>query len=237
MHTARTSWRDRIQAVGPVAVFNSAVFIGAISLFFFIAHEVGDGDHLPRERAFMQALRSGDPARPIGAPWVAEAARDVTALGSMVVLTALTVLVAGFLALTRRFGAALFLVAAALGGQMLNSVLKTAYGRERPDISLRWLQIDSLSFPSGHATSSAVIYLTLAVLLTRLMTTRAQKFYLFGAALLLTAAVGFSRVYLGVHYPSDVIAGWALGIAWAQLCWFAAQIIGRRRLAKMTPPA
>jgi undecaprenyl-diphosphatase len=143
--------------------------------------------------------------------------------------------VVGFLVLSRRFGAALFLAIAAIGGQTLNAGLKTIYGRQRPDISLHWLQIDSLSFPSGHATSSAVIYLTLAVLLSRLCTARAQRIFLFLSALALTGAVGFSRVYLGVHYPTDVIAGWAIGIAWAEVCWFIAQMIGRRRLSPPSP--
>jgi undecaprenyl-diphosphatase len=182
----------------------------------------------------MQSFRTGVPARPIGAPWVAEAARDITALGSSTVLSTLTILVLTFLALSRRFSAALFLGIAAIGGQTLNAGLKALYGRQRPDVSIRWLEIDSLSFPSGHATSSAVVYLTLAVLLSRLCTTRSQRFFFFTSALILTGAVGFSRVYLGVHYPTDVIAGWALGIAWAEACWLVAQILGRRRLAQST---
>lgn len=226
------SWSDRLRAVAPIAILNGAILLTSVGLFFYIAHLVASGDFLPHEKAFMNSLRTGEPLRPVGAPWVVEAARDVTALGSMVALATLTLFVTGFLFLTRRYGAALFLIVAATGGQMLNSILKMTYGRERPDPSLRWLQIDSLSFPSGHATSSAVIYLTLAVLLSRLATTHAQRIYLFAAAMVLTAAVGFSRVYLGVHYPTDVIAGWALGIAWAELCWFAVHLIGRRRLAK-----
>jgi len=119
-----------------------------------------------------------------------------------------------------------------VGAQVLNATLKVMYGRERPDAALRWVEIDTLSFPSGHATGSAVIYLTLGVLLARLTSNTRQKIYLIGSALLLSFLVGLSRVYLGVHYPTDVIAGWALGVAWAQLCWFAARAIGRQRLAR-----
>ena len=115
---------------------------------------------------------------------------------------------------------------------MLNSALKYFYGRERPDVAFRWIEIDSPSFPSGHATSSAVIYLTLAVLLARLAEKNGEKAYIVGAALTLSFLVGVTRVYLGVHYPTDVIAGWAVGIAWALFCWFAARAIGRRRLAR-----
>ncbi|HYD85123.1 MAG TPA: phosphatase PAP2 family protein, partial [Opitutus sp.] len=130
-----------------------------------------------------------------------------------------------------RFAASLFVLAASTGGLVLNNVLKAIFGRERPDETLHLVEIDSLSFPSGHAMLSATIYLTLAVLLTRLADRRREKSYLLGAALLLSFAVGLSRVYLGVHYPTDVIAGWAAGIAWAQICWFVAHMIDRRRLA------
>jgi len=228
-------WRQRISALGPLAWLNLIVLVLAVIVFCVIAHEVADGDHIPIERQFMQSLRTSAIAGSVGKPWIVEIARDITALGSVVVLTTLTAFVVGFLALSRRFEAAAFLAIAALGGQCLNAALKTYYGRERPDPSLRWIEIDSLSFPSGHATSSAVIYLTLAVLLVRLAENRAEKIYLIAAALFISFLVGFSRVYLGVHYPTDVIAGWAVGIAWAQLCWFATQAIGRRRLATATP--
>jgi undecaprenyl-diphosphatase len=155
-------------------------------------------------------------------------------MGSMTVLTTLTLLVIGFLALTHRYGAALFLACAAGGGQALNASLKAYYRRERPDPAFRWTDIDSLSFPSGHATSSAVTYLVMAVLLSRLVEKNSERAYIIGGALLISFLVGLTRVYLGVHYPTDVIAGWAVGIAWAQLCWFVAHAIGRRRLAQTT---
>src|SRR5215218_2649165 len=230
-----SQWRQRIIAVGWLAWLNLTVLITAVIVFCFIAHEVADGDHIPLERQLMESLRTSAIAGSVGRPWIVEIARDITALGSVVVLTTLTLFVVGFLALSRRFGAAAFLAVAASGGQCLNAALKTYYGRERPDPSLRWIEIDSLSFPSGHATSSAVIYLTLAVLLVRLAETETEKAYLIGAALFVSFLVGFSRVYLGVHYPTDVIAGWAVGVAWAQLCWFATRAIGRRRLATTTP--
>ena len=236
MKPAKHSVRERLKAVEPLSWLNFAVLIGALAVFLFIAHEVSDGDHLPLEIQWMRQLR-GDHADPTsGRVWSMEIARDITALGSMIVLTALTMLVVCFLALSRRVSAAVFLAVAAVGGQTLNATLKAFYGRERPDPSLRWIEIDSLSFPSGHATSSAVIYLTLAVLLARLATTPAQKLYFIGAALLLSFMVGLSRVYLGVHYPTDVVAGWAIGVAWAELCWFSARAIGRRRLATTADP-
>jgi undecaprenyl-diphosphatase len=150
----------------------------------------------------------------------------------VVVLTLLSALVTGFLVLTRRFGAALFVICTAGGGQILNAVLKYLFGRERPASEFRWTEVHSLSFPSGHATSATVVYLAIAVLLARLATKTSHRLYIIGGAVLLSFLVGLTRVYLGVHYPSDVIAGWAVGIVWAQLCWFAARAIGRRRLAR-----
>jgi undecaprenyl-diphosphatase len=218
--------------VKTLTVFNLILLTAAVSLFFIIAGEVADGEHLPVEMEMMEALRTGEPPRAIGPAWLVPVARDVTALGSIVVLTTITALVVGFLLITRRFGAALFLVLTAGGGQLFNSALKLFFRRERPDLAYRWIEIDTPSFPSGHATSSAVIYLTLAVLLARLTENTREKVYILGSALALSFLVGVTRVYLGVHYPTDVIAGWALGIAWAELCWFAARAIGRRWLVK-----
>jgi undecaprenyl-diphosphatase len=237
MQPKSRTWRERLHEIGALGWVNFGIFAAALALFAFIAHEVADGDHLPREQAIMAHLRTGTPVRPIGPVWVAQAARDITGLGSSVVLTGLTVLAVGFLAFSRKFGAALFLALAAGGGQALNAALKSYYGRMRPDADFRWVPIDSPSFPSGHATSSAVIYLTLAVLLIRLTPERTQKAYLIGSALALSFFVGASRVYLGVHYPTDVVAGWCIGVAWAEVCWFAAHLLGRRRLAKTTAPA
>lgn len=226
------SWLDRLRALGPLALASLVLIFFAAWVFVAIADEVREGEYLPIEEQIMLAFREGDPPHPIGPHWLASTARDVTALGSVVVLTTAVILVAGFLALSRRFAASLFVIAASIGGLVLNNVLKAFFGRERPDQTLHLVEIDSLSFPSGHAMLSATIYLTLAVLLTRLATRRREKTYLLGAALLLSFAVGLSRVYLGVHYPTDVIAGWAAGVAWAQICWFAAHMVGRRRLTR-----
>ena len=228
------SWRDRFRAIKPLVRINLFILVAAVGVFVAIADRVADGDHLELEETIMASLRTGEPVRAAGPTWLPHIARDVTAMGSMTVLTTLTLLVIGFLALTLRYGAALFLACAAGGGQALNSSLKAYYRRERPDPAFRWTDIDSLSFPSGHATASAVTYLVMAVLLSRLVDKNSERAYIIGAALLISFLVGLTRVYLGVHYPTDVIAGWAVGIAWAQFCWFVAHAIGRRRLAQTT---
>lgn len=225
-------WFNRLRGLGGVLLGNLALLVFAIWVFAEIADEVREGEHLAVEERIMLLFREGNPPRPIGPPWLTDVARDVTALGSVAVLTSLVLLVAGFLAFSRRFAAALFVLVASAGGLVLNNTLKALFDRERPDEGLRLIEIHSLSFPSGHAMLSATIYLTLAVLLTRLVERRREKSYLLGTALLLSFFVGLSRVFLGVHYPTDVIAGWAAGVAWAQLCWLSAHLIGRRRLAR-----
>jgi undecaprenyl-diphosphatase len=154
--------------------------------------------------------------------------RDLTALGSATVLVLFVLAVAGALLARRQHHALVLLLVAALGGMLLNILLKPVFGRPRPDAVLRLVEVKSLSFPSGHAMGSAIIYFTLAALLARLVEARALKLYFLGLAALLTFLVGASRVYLGVHYPSDVLAGWTVGLAWALLCWTVARYLQGR---------
>ena len=228
------AWVQRLLALGPLALFNIGVFLFAVWVFLAVADEVREEEYLHVEIELMQLLRNPATGEPLGPAKMVEVARDITALGSAAVLVPTVTIIVGFLVLSRRFAAALFLAVSSLGGATLNELLKTFYGRTRPEEPLRLIDIDSLSFPSGHAMSSATIYLTIAVLLTRLADRRLEDLYIFSAALLLSGAVGFSRVYLGVHYPTDVVAGWAAGVAWAEVCWFAAHMVGRRRLARTT---
>ena len=118
---------------------------------------------------------------------------------------------------------------------MLSTLLKMGYNRPRPDLTTMSEQFTA-SFPSGHAMLSAVTFLTLGALLARFAPTRRLQVYSITGALLLTLLVGSSRLYLGVHYPSDILAGWCLGSAWALLCSGAALIL-QRRGAMDTPAA
>lgn len=164
-----------------------------------------------------------------GPPWLREAARDVTALGSGTVLTTIVVAVAGLLLVQRHRLTALSLAAAAWSGSVAVSLLKAQVGRPRPAIVEHWAIVDNASFPSGHAASSAVIYLTLAALAAQVTQARAVRGYLIAAAILLVGAIGISRVYLGVHWPSDVLAGWSFGTLWA-IGWWRATAAARRSL-------
>ena len=199
-------------------------------LFIRLAAEMSEGDTLGFDRQIIEALRSpGDRSVPIGPAWLRAAMLDVTALGGVSVLTLLTVVIAFYLVVARKLATAIFLAASIAGGGMLGVALKHLFMRPRPDVVAHLVDVSTTSFPSGHATNSAVVYLTLGALLARTQKDRAVRIYLIGAAMLLTLTVGFSRVYLGVHWPSDVLAGWCVGAAWATLCALLAQILQHRR--------
>ena len=192
--------------------------------FIGIADEVLEGDTLRFDHWLLLALRaSGDPGDPLGPAWVEEMFRDFTALGGTGVLGLLTVTSAGYLWLTGLRRVALFLVLAIVSGLLLSLALKTGFHRPRPDLVSRGAMIYTSSFPSGHSMLSAVVYLTGGALLAVVHAARRVRVYLIGCSILATLLVGISRVYLGVHWPSDVLAGWAAGAAWAAACWLMAQ--------------
>lgn len=180
-------------------------------------------------RILLAFRTAGDAADPIGPPWVEEAMRDVTALGSVALLVSIVTAAFMYLVLARRPGTALFLLGSVAGGQVLSSLLKATVDRPRPDLVSHLAQVQTLSFPSGHAMLSAITYLTLGALLARTTDSRTMKAYILGLAVLTTLAVGISRVYLGVHWPSDVLAGWCAGFAWATTCWLGARLVLSRR--------
>ncbi|WP_027169994.1 phosphatase PAP2 family protein [Mesorhizobium sp. WSM3224] len=173
---------------------------------------------------------AGQPDSPIGPPWLEGAVRDVTALGSSAVLVLITTATIVYLLLIRRPSTALFMFVAVAGGQVLSNLLKLEVDRPRPDLVSHLVNETSLSFPSGHAMLSAVTYLTLGSLAARFLPDRRTKIFVLCLAVLTTVLVGTSRVYLGVHWPSDVLAGWCAGFAWAMLCWLAARLLQRRKM-------
>ena len=209
--------------------------VGAVWFFLAVASEVGEGETRHIDERIVRAFRdAGDPANPIGPPWLESVVRDVTALGSKVVLLIFTTAVAVFLAVRRQSHALIFLVVSTVGGMLLADGLKLVFARPRPELVPHLAAVYSSSFPSGHSMTSAVVYLTLGALLSQLVEERTLKVYFLGVACFLTFVVGLSRVYLGVHYPSDVLAGWSAGLAWALLCWMAASYLQRR--GKVEPP-
>lgn len=200
-------------------------------LFMTVAGAVANGDAGLVDLTIVRALQSPtDPARPVGPAWLAALARDITALGGLAVLTLLVAAVCGFLLLAGRGRTALFMLLATLSGSWLSSTLKAAFARPRPQLLAHAEVVTSASFPSGHAMLSAIVYLTLGALLARLLPRRRLKLYVMVVALLCSGLVGLSRVYLGAHWPSDVLAGWAAGAAWALGWWGAAEVLRRRQV-------
>lgn len=171
----------------------------------------------------------GQPGVPIGPLWLEGAMRDITSLGSSAVLVLITAATIVYLLLIRRPATALLIFVAVAGGQVLSSLLKLGVDRPRPELVSHLVNETSLSFPSGHAMLSAVTYLTLGSLAASFLPGRVTKIYVLSLAVLVTLLVGVSRIYLGVHWPSDVLAGWCAGFAWAMLCWLAARALQQGR--------
>ena len=219
-------WLGRHEVILFVAVL---VVVAGTWGFIALADLVSEGRTQSFDEWVLRSLRRPDnAAMPIGPDWLAEAARDITALGGVAVLLLVTLGVAGYLALDRKFAAMGFVLAAVAGGLVLSSVLKAAFDRPRPQVVPYLSQVYTSSFPSGHSMMSAVVYLTLGALLAHMVARRRLKFYFVAVALLLTGLVGVSRVHMGVHYPTDVLAGWTAGLVWATLCWLAARTLQRR---------
>src|SRR5687767_4162796 len=209
----------------------AAVLLLAVALLAFarLTDEVVAGETRSFDSAVLMAMRTAErPNDPVGPPWFEEAVRDVTSLGGTVIIVLITGMVAGFLAMSGTRHAAVLMVVSVASGSLLMSFLKQVFARARPDLVEHSARVFTESFPSGHATLSAITYLTLGGLLARVQTRRTLKAYSLGVAITLTVLVGVSRVYLGVHWPTDVLAGWCLGAAWAITCWLVAAWLQRR---------
>jgi undecaprenyl-diphosphatase len=222
---SRKHW---MHALGPAAL----VAAGTLA-FVGLASEVWEGETRRFDNGVLLALR--DPANladPVGPRWFEEAMRDLTGVGSMFTIGLVTLATVGFLLIRRQRSTAAAIAATVTGGLVLSSVLKHAIARPRPQLVPHGSFVYTSSFPSGHAAMSAVTFLTLAALLSEAEPTRAARVYLLSVAALLTLGVGFSRVYLGVHYPSDVLAGWILGVTWSAASWFAVRHLRRDRAGR-----
>jgi len=211
------------------------VFVAALVVvlgicgFIAILDEVREGGTMNFDNRVLRSLRKADdPSKIIGPYWVGSVARDITALGGVVVLLMVVGSVAGFLLLVRRYHMMWLLLAATIGATAINSTIKNLVDRPRPSVVPRLMDEQSESFPSGHSAMSAAVYLTLGGLLAQTVSRRGIKLYFISIAMTLTFMVGVSRLCLGVHYPSDVLAGWATGLVWALLCWLVARYLQRR---------
>lgn len=211
-----------------------AVSAALVLGFVGIADEVLEGETRVLDEAVLQALRGPDD-NPIGPGWFTEAIRDLTALGSFSVLGLMVAAVLGYLLLTGKRVIALLVLVSVIGGTLVSSILKELFSRPRPSLA-HAAEVFTASFPSGHALISTVTYLTLGVLLARVQASARLRVYIIAIAVLLALVIGLSRLYLGVHYPTDVLAGWCLGAAWAGLCLVVAAWLQRRGAAESPDP-
>jgi undecaprenyl-diphosphatase len=219
------AWLGGLDLILLMAVL--AMVTGAWS-FIAIADKVVEGKTRRTDEWLIRSLRNpADPSDPIGPEWLEEVGRDLTALGGVAVLSLVTVTVVGFLLIRRRYHSVGFLLIATVGGLMLSLLLKSRFARPRPELVPHLSAVYTSSFPSGHSMLSAVVYLTLGALLARFVEGPALKLYILLVAMVLTLLVGISRVYMGVHYPTDVLAGWSVGLSWAILCWLVARRLQR----------
>lgn len=209
----------------------AALLLAAAGVWMFVevADEVLEGETTSVDERLLLALRApSDTSNPLGPPWVEDIARDVTGVGGAGILTLLTLASAGFLLMQRKAHLAAYLMAAVAGGTIVSTLLKLGFDRPRPDLVPHGQIVYTSSFPSGHSMLSAVVYLTLGALLASGQADLRVRAYVIGLAVFVTVLIGVSRVYLGVHWPTDVLAGWTAGAAWALLCWALAEQLRRR---------
>jgi undecaprenyl-diphosphatase len=198
-------------------------------LFVLLAFAVTSGAVQTLDEQLLLAMRrSGDPAVPRGPAWLLPLVIAITTMGKVWFFTGVVTLTILPLVLRRRNRDVLFLLVVSLGGWLLNILLKTGFARPRPTILPHLIDVTEYSFPSGHAMMSAAIYGAVAlIVMARLRSARLRKAVLI-AAVLLSGAIGFTRAFLGVHYPSDIVAGWAMGAAWVSVCWYSLKWWERR---------
>lgn len=191
-------------------------------VFIEIAENVLEGDARYYDTAILLALHGSDSTN---SDWFNEFVRDISGLGGVGVLGLLILASSIFLVISDKVKTALFVTFATLSGVALSSLLKLGFDRPRPDLIPHLTHVYSASFPSGHAMVSALVYMTLGALLAREVSGFWSKIFVMSVAISLTGLVGLSRLYLGVHWPSDVVAGWAAGATWALVWWVMARII------------
>ncbi len=216
---AARSPRDGYRSLLRPLLAGLAVLLLAFA-FAKLGGEVVEGD----TRSFDMYFLHGAQALRASYPWLATVMRDLSSLGSTTVLTLFTVVCIGYLVLVSGRSTALLVAAAVITGSVSVSILKTAFGRLRPAPEFAELVTRGLSFPSGHASNSAIVFLTLGALVASSRSSKSERLYILATAALMTLVVGVSRIALGVHWATDVLGGWAFGAAWA-LAWL---LVARR---------
>lgn len=229
-------WRRALRIARTEIAALSALLIIAVGIMIFVevADDMTEADGQLFDQSVLHWLQpvAGQPRGPW---WLHEAAADLTSLGGISVLTLFGVIAFSFLLIQRKRLSALLLVVGLVGGVALSEGLKALFERERPPIAYQAVETLNASFPSGHALLSTVFYLTLGVMLTRAFPQKRFKAFVLGSAILIALLIGLTRVYLGAHWASDVIAGWCAGAAWAMALWLVAYAVERRQVVHHAP--
>lgn len=209
------------------------VVLGGLWGFLEIAGEVMEKETRHFDESILLAMREpGNTHDPVGSHRIEEMARDLTALGGFTLLTGVTLVSGGVALFAGRGKLALLAILSIVTGSFVMSLLKQGYDRPRPALVEHGTLVHNASFPSGHSMMAAMVWLTLGILLARTQPKKRVRVFIVGISVLVTLLVGASRVYLGVHWPTDVLGGWLLGGAWAILFWLVAMRVDPR-----TPPA
>ncbi len=217
----------------PIVLLGLLVVLIGTWGFVALSGEVLEGDTQSFDQWAVRNLRHPDDlSRPIGPVWLAEMGRDVTALGGIAVLVLAIAAASGFLAIHGAYRMLAVLLISTVSGIAASLLMKQLFDRPRPEIVPHLSQVYTSSFPSGHSMMSAIVYLTLAALVAPVLRSFWVRFYVIAVAVVLTILIGISRVYMGVHYPTDVLAGWAAGLVWALLCWLVARAIPHSQAKK-----
>ena len=210
-----------------------AIIVGTLG-FILIAAFVSRGSTDIIDIKILKSFRHADNLTlPLGPRWLFEIMRDITSLGGAPILTLITLFVIGYFILKKQYSMLIIILLAVTGGAVMELELKELFGRIRPQIIPNLIAEKSFGFPSGHSMMSAIMYLSLAALIARLQTRWRDKIYIISIAVFLSFMIGISRVYLGVHYPTDVLGGWSLGLAWASFCWFIAWYLGNKNSGRI----
>ncbi|MBN8807266.1 MAG: phosphatase PAP2 family protein [Sphingomonas sp.] len=203
----------------------------------WLADELIEGEHWSLDTAILLALRHPhDLAQPIGPGWLLQSTVDISALGGDTLLWLFGLAGGAWLLFAGKRAEAAWIALSLIGATVLNGMLKAWIARPRPELVPHLVHVTHASFPSGHAMVSAAIYLTLGLMLAEGIEPngwrdRAARVAVVGFFAALAVLIGMSRVYLGVHWPSDVLAGWCFGTAWALLVWAANRWWHGRRAA------
>ncbi len=213
-------------------LLNLFILVTALLVFIYVAKEVVSGESKGFDEMTLNYLRHDGKIMEDEQTWLTGMMIDITALGGTTIIFMITAAVVFYLLIQKQYEFMWLILIATIGGAILSFGLKELFVRERPPLIYHLLTVKSLSFPSGHAMMSSVVYLTQGALLAKVQSNKNLRVYILLVAIILVFLIGISRIYFGVHYPTDVLAGWSVGLAWASLCWLAVKYLQKRKVQK-----